>query len=154
MPLQNDNNESFGQITLTQALAQSVNTVWAQVAEQLGKRTLARYMDALRLRPQAAAGLPGRRDVRERRVRRRAPASSPTSPLVDVGRMGIGQDKLEVTPLQMAEVAAAVANRGTLMVPHLTGRIVDAEGRTVQTIAPARAVGRDEALDRRGRHAR
>ena len=45
---------------------------------------------------------------------------SPTSPHVDVGRMGIGQDKLEVTPLQMAEVAAAVANRGRLMVPHLT----------------------------------
>ena len=37
VPLQNDNNESFGQITLTQALAQSVNTVWAQVAETLGK---------------------------------------------------------------------------------------------------------------------
>ncbi len=36
----------------------------------------------------------------------------------------------------MAEVAAAVANRGTLMVPHLTQRIVDSEGRTVQTISP------------------
>ena len=31
----------------------------------------------------------------------------------------------------MAEVAAAVANHGTLMVPHLTARIVDPEGRTV-----------------------
>src|ERR1700683_3086989 len=50
--------------------------------------------------------------------------------------MGIGQDKLEVTPLQMAEVAAAVANRGRLMVPHLTQRVVDAEGRTVQRVAP------------------
>jgi penicillin-binding protein A len=60
----------------------------------------------------------------------------PTSPLVDVGRMGIGQDKLEVTPLQMAEVAAAVANGGKLMVPHLTERIVDADGRTVQQISP------------------
>ena len=38
----------------------------------------------------------------------------PTSPFVDVGRMGIGQDKLAVTPLQMAEVAAAVANDGKL----------------------------------------
>ena len=48
----------------------------------------------------------------------------------------------------MAEVAAAVANHGRLMVPHMTSRIVDSEGRTVQRIAPARAVGRDEALDR------
>jgi peptidoglycan glycosyltransferase len=61
---------------------------------------------------------------------------APTSRYVDVGRMGIGQDKLEVTPLQMAEVAAAVANQGRLMTPHLTGRIVDSEGRTVTTVGP------------------
>ena len=45
VPLQNDDNESFGPITLTEALAKSVNTVWAQVAERLGKRTMARYMN-------------------------------------------------------------------------------------------------------------
>jgi len=51
--------------------------------------------------------------------------------------MGIGQDKLEVTPLQMAQVAAAVANGGRLMAPHLTQRIVDRDGRTVRRIAPS-----------------
>ena len=50
--------------------------------------------------------------------------------------MGIGQDKLQVAPLQMAEVAAAVANGGRLMVPHLTERIVDPEGRTVLRETP------------------
>jgi peptidoglycan glycosyltransferase len=60
----------------------------------------------------------------------------PTSERVDVGRMGIGQDKLAVTPLQMAEVASAVANHGTLMVPHLTSRIVDAEGQTTLKVGP------------------
>jgi peptidoglycan glycosyltransferase len=59
----------------------------------------------------------------------------PTSQRVDVGRLGIGQDKLEVIPLQMAEVAAAVANHGRLMVPHLTQRIIDPDGRTVQQIS-------------------
>ena len=34
IPLQNDDNESYGDITLTQGLAKSVNTVWAQVAER------------------------------------------------------------------------------------------------------------------------
>jgi peptidoglycan glycosyltransferase len=58
------------------------------------------------------------------------------SPHVDVGRMGIGQDKLEVTPLQMAEVAAAVANHGRLMVPYLTERIVNPEGQTVERTSP------------------
>ena len=33
------------------------------------------------------------------------------------------------------EVAAAVANRGRLMVPHLTERIVDPDGRTVQQVS-------------------
>jgi peptidoglycan glycosyltransferase len=61
----------------------------------------------------------------------------PTSPEVDVGRMGIGQDKLQVTPLQMAEVAAAVADRGRLMAPHLTQKIVDPEGRIVEQISPS-----------------
>jgi peptidoglycan glycosyltransferase len=61
---------------------------------------------------------------------------SPTSPNVDLGRLGIGQDKLEVTALQMAEVAAAVANGGRLMVPHLTSRIVNAEGATVLRVTP------------------
>jgi penicillin-binding protein A len=133
VPLQNDQNESLGQITLTEALAKSVNTVWAQVAERLGKHTMARYMERFGF---------------DRKPRLDYPASqmsssgeysgerllSPTSSRVDVGRMGIGQDKLEVTALQMCEVASAVANHGTLMTPHMTSRIVDPDGRTVQVI--------------------
>jgi peptidoglycan glycosyltransferase len=61
---------------------------------------------------------------------------STLSPRVDVGRMAIGQDKLAVVPLQMAQVAAAVANGGKLMKPHMTDRIVDTDGRTVDTIKP------------------
>ncbi|HTA32718.1 MAG TPA: penicillin-binding protein 2 [Solirubrobacteraceae bacterium] len=133
--LQNDNGESFGPITLTYALAHSVNTVYAQVAEHLGKRTLGRYMERFGFDRKPRLDYPAEEmsasgeHAGERIV-------APTSAQVDVGRLGIGQDKLAVTPLQMAEVAAAVANRGTLMVPHLTRRIVDAEGRTVQTITP------------------
>ena len=36
----------------------------------------------------------------------------------------------------MAMVAAAVANHGTLMTPHLTDRVVDTDGRTVEQIKP------------------
>jgi penicillin-binding protein A len=135
VPLQNDEHASYGQLTLTQALAHSVNTVWAQVAEKVGKQTIARYMSRFGFdkKPQldypseemsSSGEYDGRRLI------------SPTSELVDVGRMGIGQDKLQVTALQMAEVAAAVANHGRLMTPHMTDRIVDPEGRTVQRIGP------------------
>jgi peptidoglycan glycosyltransferase len=55
----------------------------------------------------------------------------------DVGRVGIGEGGLEVTPLQMAMVAAAVANDGRLMVPHLTSEILNADGQVVQRVAPA-----------------
>jgi peptidoglycan glycosyltransferase len=133
--LKNDNNENFGQLTLSEGLVKSVNTVYAQVAERLGKATLARYMSRFGFdrKPQldypptemsASGESEGERIIQ------------PTSERVDVGRMGIGQDKLAVTPLQMAEVASAVANHGTLMVPHLTSRIVDAEGQTTLKVGP------------------
>jgi peptidoglycan glycosyltransferase len=133
--LQNDDNESYGDITLTQGLAKSVNTVWAQVAERLGKRTLARYMSRFGFDRKPQLDYPAE-EMSSSGEYLGGRVLSPTSPRVDVGRMGIGQDKLEVTPLQMAEVAAAVANRGRLMVPHLTERIVDSDGRTVQQISP------------------
>ena len=113
VPLHNDDNESFGQITLTEALAHSVNTVWAQVAEQLGKRDDGALHGTLRLRPQAPARLPGRRNVRQRRVlgartaRSRRRARRSTS-----GAWASARTNSRSPPLQMAEVAAAVANHG------------------------------------------
>ncbi|MGA2320319.1 MAG: penicillin-binding transpeptidase domain-containing protein [Solirubrobacteraceae bacterium] len=135
VPLENDNNESYGAITLTEALAKSVNTVWAQVAGRLGKRTMARYMSRFGFDRKPELDYPAE-EMSASGEYLGSRLLSPTSPLVDVGRLGIGQDKLEVVPLQMAEVAAAVANRGRLMVPHLTDRIVDAEGRTVERVSP------------------
>jgi peptidoglycan glycosyltransferase len=136
VPLSNDQNESFGQLTLTQALAKSVNTVWAQVAEQVGKPTLARYMRRFGFDAKPQLDYPAEELSASGEYEEGERLLSPLSPLVDVGRMGIGQDKLRVTALQMAEVVAAVANHGRLMVPHLTARIVDPEGRSVQRISP------------------
>jgi penicillin-binding protein A len=134
--LRNDRDESFPQLTLTQALVHSVNTAWAQVAVRLGKATLARYMNRFGFDRKPQLDYPAEEMSSSGEYAGAQGLIQPTSPLVDVGRMGIGQDKLEVTALQMAEVAAAVANHGRLMAPHLTSRIVDAEGQTVQTISP------------------
>jgi peptidoglycan glycosyltransferase len=135
VPLKNDNNESLGEITLTEGLAKSVNTVYAQVAERLGKATLARYMSRFGLDKKPQLDYPSTQ-MSSSGEYLGTRLLSPLSDRVDVGRMGIGQDKLVVTPLQMAEVAAAVANGGTLMRPHLTSEIVDPDGRVVQRIAP------------------
>ena len=57
VPLNNDNNQSFGPIDLTTALTYSVNTVWAQVAEAARTRDDDQVHEALRLLRQAAARL-------------------------------------------------------------------------------------------------
>jgi penicillin-binding protein A len=135
VPLRNFDNENFGEITLTDALTHSVNTAWATIGVKLGKQTMAKYMDRLGFDEQVQVDLP----ADERRASgefQNGRLLRPTSDAVDVGRMAIGQDKLNVTPLQMAMIAAAVANGGRLMRPHLTDRIVDRDGRTVDRIQP------------------
>jgi penicillin-binding protein 2 len=48
----------------------------------------------------------------------------------------IGQGFYTATPLQMAMVAAALANGGTLMKPQLVSELTDSRGRSIRQIAP------------------
>jgi peptidoglycan glycosyltransferase len=136
VPLQNDYGQGFGRIDLTTALAESVNTAYAQVAEKVGKDTLGTYMERFGFDAKPQLDYPTEQMSSSGEFRKGA-LLKPTSRFVDVGRMGIGHDKLSVTPLQMAEVAATVANGGRLMRPHLTDRIVDVDGRTVEKVQPS-----------------
>jgi len=45
----------------------------------------------------------------------------------------IGQDDVSATPLQMALVAAGIANGGVIMAPHVMKEIRDSQGRVVST---------------------
>jgi peptidoglycan glycosyltransferase len=60
----------------------------------------------------------------------------PSAP-IDIGRVAIGQANLTVTPMQMAEVAAAVADHGVLQKPTFVDRVTDPDGRTVRSLSPA-----------------
>ncbi|MCW2986817.1 MAG: penicillin-binding protein 2 [Conexibacter sp.] len=136
--LANDFNDSFGQIDLKTALAKSVNTAFANVGEKLGKSTMKEYMERFGFDKKPQLDYP--KDTMSASVVAPTPpgrAVSPTSRFVDVGRMAIGQGGLQATPLQMAQVAAAVANGGKLMKPRLASRVVDRDGRTVDTIQPS-----------------
>jgi penicillin-binding protein A len=55
---------------------------------------------------------------------------------VDPGRLAFGQERLGVTPLQMAMVAGAVANGGVVMKPQLVEKIVSPGGKTVERLKP------------------
>ena len=129
VPLENAGGQSFGDIDMETALTNSVNTYWAQVGEELGTETMYRYMDRFGFN-----ALPDI-DYPEFQLSPSGEYFEGTllgagSDQIDVGRMAIGQDKLLVTPLQMAEVAATVANGGERMCPRLWTRVVDADQRT------------------------
>jgi peptidoglycan glycosyltransferase len=124
-------------IDLKTALTKSVNTVYAEVGERVGKQTMKKYMERFGFDSKPQLDYP-KNSMSASVVAPTPPGRPvpPTSRYVDVGRMAIGQGGLEATPLQMAQVAAAVANGGKLMKPHLTDRITDRDGRTVQKISP------------------
>jgi peptidoglycan glycosyltransferase len=55
---------------------------------------------------------------------------------VDAGRLAFGQERLLVTPLQMAMVAAGIANHGTVMTPRVVKKVVAPDGGIVTRLHP------------------
>ena len=137
VPLANDGNKSWGLQTLTTAMTYSINTIFAQVAEKVGRPLMTKYMQRFGFYSKPPLDYPSFEINTSKPVGPNGHAYPPASPNEDIGRIGIGEGGLQVTPLQMAMVAAAVANGGTLMKPHLTDRVVDQDGRTVKTITPS-----------------
>ena len=134
VPLENSGGASFGPIDLTTALTNSVNTVWAQVAEAVGKDTMYEYMNRYGFGEDPPIDLPDD-ELAPSGVYENGRVISPAAP-VDIGRVGIGQERLFVTPLQMAEVVATIANGGQRMRPQLWDRVVDPDGRVVKRMSP------------------
>ncbi|HWE58966.1 MAG TPA: penicillin-binding protein 2 [Solirubrobacteraceae bacterium] len=143
--LENDGNASYGQVTLTYALTNSINTVFGPLGLKLGADVMQQYMQRYGFysvppldypaNEMAASGelfykpYCGNRSNTPKLVR-------VTSDCVDLGRTAIGQANLAVTPLQMAMVVSAIANNGKLMQPRLTSKVVNSAGQTVQAISP------------------
>jgi penicillin-binding protein A len=137
VPLENSGGESFGPISLTDALTNSVNTVFAQVGEKVGRATLVEYMKRFGFFADPQLDYPGFQMVPSG-IRRNG--AEYVQDGFDAGRVAIGQGgsegAVDVSPLQMAEVAAAIANKGRLMKPRLTDRIIDKDGRVTERIEP------------------
>ena len=137
VPLENFGNQSFGEIDMTEALTNSVNTYWAQVGEQLGTDTMTEYMERFGFYSDPELDYPDNQ---------MAPSGvyNAEGDLVreayDVGRVAIGQGGAEgqnlAAPLQMAEVAATIANGGSLMRPTFLQEAKDPDGRTIEELDP------------------
>jgi penicillin-binding protein A len=142
-PLQNDSNDSYGQVTLTKALTDSINTVYAPLGLSLGSKVMLEYMKRFGFYSTPALQYPANEmsasgeldEQTQKLVRPPGPCTSYYN-CVDLGRMSIGQDKLAVTPLQMAMVVATVADGGRLMEPRLATKVVDVEGQVVENFPP------------------
>jgi penicillin-binding protein A len=149
VPLNNFGSESFGDVDLTFALTNSINTVWAEVGEKLGGRTMQRYMERFGFYAEPPMDYPDSQ-MTASGVRKGGQLVPMTSDRVDVGRVAIGQGDLFATPLQMASVAQTIGNGGVRLKPHIMAKSVDPDGRTVEEVKPdeaAQVISRQTARD-------
>jgi penicillin-binding protein A len=130
----------FGPLTLVQGLTESVNTVWAEVGEKLGEDTMVKYMKRFGFYDDPPLDYPDSQMAPSGVI---AKGGKLVESGFDVGRVAIGQGGEEgsmlASPLQMATVAATVANGGKRMKPRLTERIVAQDGRVKERVEPDEA---------------
>ena len=117
--IQNWSGESFGTVTFTDVVKQSLNTGFAQVGLSLGAKRLTEYAKRFGFGEVTGIDLPGEEsgllfdpdDMRDS----------------DIATMSIGQS-IAVTPLQLITAMSAVANDGVLLKPHIVKEIRNADG--------------------------
>jgi penicillin-binding protein A len=128
--------ERFGNVTLAQGLQHSINSVFCNVGKKIGALKILEYAKrfgfysspGLETPPdeQAASGLYDHGKLFYPKYDYQ----------VDPGRLAFGQERLGVTPLQMAMVTAAIANGGVVMHPYLVDRILKPGGGVLQQTKP------------------
>jgi peptidoglycan glycosyltransferase len=124
--------EAFGHLTLATGFQNSVNSVFCNIGKALGMRTLMNYARRFGFDNTPAIDLPTNALAISGLYKGSRLLSPGEDRLGDPGRTAFGQDKLLVTPLQMAMVAATVAAGGKLMRPHLVDRVRRSNGEIVR----------------------
>jgi len=135
-PLENDFGEDFFGATLDTALTNSVNTWFGQLGQQVGNETMFEYIERFGFNATPPIDLPEEEVSKSGVFDENGELLGRGDP-VDLARMAIGQERLAVTPLQMAMVAAAVANGGKLMKPQIWSRVIDPDGRVTERLDPS-----------------
>lgn len=127
--LQNFGGSSCGG-TIAEALRRSCNTSFAQMGLDLGAEVMAAGAASFGFRQVPPIDLP----FAVTSVFPEAAAFARDLP--GLAKSAIGQQDVAATPLAMALVAAAIANRGTIMEPHLMLEIRDEEGTVIDRFEP------------------
>lgn len=133
--IRNFGGRTFGNHDLTDALTNSINTTFARIGDDLGPTTLGGTMTAYGFGERPPIDLPDGEVLASGRLDDGTLLPNDEAG-EDTARIAIGQERLAVTPLQMAMVAGTIANGGSLMAPRLMERIVDRGGQEVQRADP------------------
>lgn len=141
--------DGHGDQNIVEAIAHSCDVFFYEVGggytegdehfEGLGIERLDKWSMAFGLGEPTGIDLPGESAglVPTPKWKRLAPHINESWVTGDTYNMSIGQGYLIVTPLQMLNVTAAVANGGTLYRPQLIYQVQDAEGRVVRAFEPS-----------------
>jgi penicillin-binding protein A len=131
--------ETFGHVDLATGFEHSINSVFCNVGKALGAGRVLQYADRFGFSKIPALETPENERVASG-LYEHGKLFVPTNPdtQVDPGRLAFGQERLQVTPLQMAMVGATIANHGVEMQPHLIERILSPGGHTVSHFTPTR----------------
>ena len=116
-----------GAETMKQAIQNSCNPVFTQLALRLGSDRFYQYLHAFGLGKRTGIDLYGEASgilIAQSRVKD-----------VDLARIGFGQS-VAVTPIQMITAACAVVNGGRLMKPYLVEAILNEDGEAVEVFSP------------------
>jgi len=128
--------EEFGTINLFNALEHSVNSVFCKIGIALGAKRILDYSKRFGFYEDPPLETPSNE---------RSPSGlydhgrlffPRRDSQVDPGRLAFGQERMLVTPLQMAMVAAGVANKGVVMRPYVVDRIEQPNGSLVTRTTP------------------
>jgi peptidoglycan glycosyltransferase len=128
--------EQFGRVTLAQALQHSINAVFCEVGKRLGARKLLEYAKRFGFYSPPPLETPDN-ERQASGLYKDGKLFFPKHDFqVDPGRLAFGQERLGVTPLQMAMVTAAIANGGRLMRPYVVDRIQKPGGGVLSRTKP------------------
>ncbi len=132
------NPNGHGMADLRKAIEQSCNTYFATLGMQCGERPIMEMALAMGLGSRTgipldheAAGIMPTVEWKEKTWRDKWRMG-------DTCNLSIGQGALAVTPLQMAVVAAALANGGDVYAPRLVLEVRDREGAVLTNFPPVR----------------
>jgi peptidoglycan glycosyltransferase len=134
----NYHGEVFGAHDFTQALTDSINTTFAKVGTLIGQQALIAQMRAYGFYQAPPLELPRGMVYPSGRFKgpRLLSTGAAMDPL-DVAWAAVGQENVLATPLQMALVAAGVADAGQVMKPYLVQRITTPSGVVLQRAQPS-----------------